>query len=225
MRHCLVLMTSVFFLSATQAVAIDFSVGNKAQLLCQKSGWLPTGEQNSLDRDRTLFKFIGKSCGRKLTTVSEATNIHNHFKRDGASRLRNYVYSGQMWVDESGGGIGVTLYSNYPREDAYYRLRRTPNSSFEMTLHPDERSFSEGDTQLDVTPEPGKWYKFKIWAKTQRNLTKVRSKVWEAGTKAPKLWQSIVIDDGADRRKKGAPGVWSMGTGLKRWRRLTVRRR
>lgn len=211
------------FVFTTPCQAIDFSPGNKALLLSEKSGWLPTGEGNSLIRDRTLFQFLGKGNRRTLNTVSEAVNIHNHFKKDGAARLKNYVYTGQMRVADSGGGVGVTFYSKYPKSDTYYRLRRTPNSSFEIEPH--GTTITEGSTDLGVTPLPNIWYNFKVLVKTSRNLTTVRAKVWQAGTKQPRLWQVVCIDDSDTRIRQGAPGIWSMGSDLKSWRRLAIRKR
>jgi hypothetical protein len=223
MKHLLkACIAALCFLVAAPASAIDFAPGEAANLLSEKNGWYPSGEDNSLETDRTLYQFTGKGKNRTIHTVSTLTNIHNHFKKDGAGRLRNYVYSGQMRVEDSDGGIGVTFYSKYPKSDTYYRLRRI-NGNFH--IYPHGTTITEGDTSTNVSPDPNQWYNFKISVRTSRAQTTMKAKIWLAGEKQPRLWQVICLDDSETRIKQGAPGVWSMGPGTKSWRRLKVRRR
>lgn len=221
-RYRFIVCIFLLFTFATPGFALDFSPGQAAELLSEKGGWFPTGGNNSLEKDRTLFQFTGRGNARTIHTVSTLTNIHNHFKKDGAGRLRNYVYTGQMRVSEESGGIGVTFYSKYPKSDTYYRLRRI-NGDFHIYPHGTE--ITEGDVSTGVTPEANVWYNFKVSVRTARSQTTIRAKVWPATERQPRLWQVICIDDSETRIKQGAPGIWSMASGTKSWRRLKVRRR
>ena len=111
-------------LISTPLSAIDFESGVPADLLSERNSFLPTGPDNSLERDSTLFYFTGRGARTLLNTDSEETNIHNHFKNSGAGRLSNYTYRGQMRVSDVSAGIGITFHSKYPKADEYYRLRR-----------------------------------------------------------------------------------------------------
>lgn len=215
------LATCVLFVGG--AHALDFTNGNAAFLLDEKRGWFGTGSPNLLEKDPTLFQFTGKRRNRQIHTTSEAVNIHSHFVRSGARRLRNYVYKGQMRVNEEDAGIGVTFYSNYPKSDTYYRLRRYNGGSFTIVPHATE--ITQGETDTGVTPEVDAWYNFKISVNTSRKHTKIRAKVWRAGEKQPRLWQVVCIDSSETRIKRGAPGLWSMADGTKSWRRLAVKKR
>ena len=109
----------LLILPATMVSALDFQIGEKAYLLSEKSGWFPTGADNSLTKDVTLFQFLGKGLKRTINTNSTLTNIHDHYRRDQAGRLKNYLYTGQMMIDDADGGIGVTFYSKYPKQNVY----------------------------------------------------------------------------------------------------------
>lgn len=218
----LILSLVLILTTALSSAAIDFTTGVPADLLSERRGWLPTGENNSLERDRTLFYFSGRGTGTLLNTDSELTNIHNHFKNGGAGRLSNYTYRGQMRVSEESSGIGITFHSQYPNADEYYRLRRYNTGSFHIAPHPDgyELVCENGDTE--VVPQPDTWYKFKISVQTRRQKTVIRAKIWELGTAQPRVWQAICEDQNSPNYRRGKPGVWSMGPGTKSWRKLQI---
>ena len=54
-------------------------------------------------------------------------------------------------------GIGVTLYSDYPNSDAYYRLRQYGDRSFHIAPHPDGTIFCLGDRDTGVRPRVNHW--------------------------------------------------------------------
>ncbi|WKZ57254.1 MAG: hypothetical protein QY326_00920 [Bdellovibrionota bacterium] len=196
--------------------------GEELLLINKLRDFVSTGPDNSLDRVPALFSISGGASRKILSTSSEETNIHSHYRKPGAARLRNYTYSGEMRILDSGGGIGVTFYSDYPRSDTYYRLRMYGGGSFHIEPHPDGEYTLSGSLDSGVTPVAGIWQKFKIIVRTSRARTTIRAKVWPRGSQPPPTWHVDVVDEGANRILKGKPGVWSMGSGAKEWRNLRV---
>lgn len=191
-------------------------------LLDSTRSLIATGADNSLERDASLFTIGGPRTNRTLATSSELTNIHAHTKKRSLVRLRNYTYSGEMRIVDEGGGVGVTFHSDYPRSDTYYRLRMYGGGSFHIAPHPDDQYTLEGTTDSNVVPTAGVWHKFRIVVRTARTRTNVRAKIWPLGTSAPTAWQITMSDSGENRIRRGKPGAWSMGNGVKEWRKLKV---
>ncbi len=217
-------MTLVALVIPGGVFAIDFESGKSEGLLESRRDWFSTGADNSLQREGGLFRLASKRRAKQLYTASEDTNVHAHIRGSSAKRLRNYTYSGQMKIVEDGGGIGVTFHSQYPREDAYYRLRRYAGSpSFHIAPH--GTSVSSGEIDSGVNPSGGEWYSFKVLVRTFRTRTRIRAKVWSRNQGIPGQWQVDTIDESDTRIRRGRPGVWSMGTGRKLWRKLKVRSR
>jgi hypothetical protein len=128
-----------------------------------------------------------------------------------------------MMITKPGGGIGVTLLSDYPNSDSYYRLRRYRGSSFHLAPHPDGTvTMSGGTTNTGVAPLPNLWYLFKIEVWDTGVRTEVRAKIWLDGDPEPAEWQVDSYDDHANRITVGTIGLWSMGPGAKYWADLRV---
>ena len=76
------------------------------------------------------------------------------------AKTADYRYTGRMYITDSGGGVGVTFYSDYPNTDTYYRLRRfgtTGNASFHLNSHGAD---VEGTHDTGVIPTINTWYRF-----------------------------------------------------------------
>jgi hypothetical protein len=118
-------------------------------------------------------------------------------------------------------GIGVTIYSDYPRSDSYYRLRRFGGNSFHIASHPDASVTCTGRTDSEVVPEPGIWYRFRYQGFAERSGTRLRARVWREDEEEPSRWQIDCVDAAA-HRVHGSPGLWAMGPGVKVWDDLGV---
>jgi hypothetical protein len=127
-----------------------------------------------------------------------------------------------MRADNPAGGIGVTFLSDYPKSDAYYRLRQYDGGEFHIAPHPHGREVSAGNTGTGVVPRSGVWYRFRISVAESDASTEIQAKVWEDGTPEPADWQVDCYDSSPDRRRHGTFGVWSMEPGGHYWDRLTV---
>jgi len=99
-----------------------------------------------------------------------------------------------MMIADSGGGIGVTFFSENPLADAYYRLRRNASKPGFHTA-PHGKSVS-GDKDTGLTPIANVWDQFRI-------------QVEDTGT------QTEVYDVSPARLTAGTIGLWSMGSGNK----------
>ena len=128
-----------------------------------------------------------------------------------------------MSISDWGGGVGVTLYSDYPRSDTYYRLRRYNGGTgaFHLAPHASGPVTCQGSTDTGVVPAPGGWYSFRFRARAEGGGTRLRARVWVKGGVEPSAWQVDCLD-AAGTYQNGLPGVWSMGGGLKLWDDLQV---
>jgi hypothetical protein len=188
------------------------------------TGWMDTARKNSmLEADELFAVQRAPGGGRALATSSTYTNIHSHFLADGSESWSDYELRGRMFIADKNGGIGVTLYSDYPNSDTYFRLRR----------HVWQRSFGiyphfEGDLQCNgsnvtgVRPRPATWYRFRFRAEADADATRLRAKVWADSEAEPDAWQVDCHASGPESPVAGAPGVWSMGRGAKHWDDLEV---
>lgn len=217
----LILSAICFTLWVDAASALDFEKGERAQLLSEPRRWVSTDSGNSLEKNPFLFLF--RKRARRVATDSEQVNIHSHYRGKGG-RLRNFIYTGLMKIRDEDGGIGVTFLSDYPREDTYYRLRRFSGSpSFHIAPHGTE--ITSGETDSGVTPQAGKWYRFKVRVRVTRSATRIWAKVWKKNRKQPRQWQIDCRDSSDTRLRRGRAGIWSMGSDVKSWRRLAVKPR
>ena len=130
-----------------------------------------------------------------------------------------YEYSGRMMMTASSGGIGMTILSQYPNRDAYYRFRRYGNNSFHIAPH---GTSIYGDTDTRVVPVPNVWYLFRIWVQDTGTRTEILAKVWPEGAAEPIEWQVDAYDDTMSRLVSGTFGVWSYSYGSKYWDDISV---
>jgi len=187
-------------------------------------GWLDTNRANSLREAPELFEtFALTDGGVAFGTQSTDGNIHSHLVVAGSSGWTAYEFSGAMSKADPKGGIGVTVYSDYPRSDSYYRLRIGASSpgGFHLAPHPDGAVDCQGSTSSGVVAQAGAWYRFRFQAQPEGSGTRLRARVWEEGSGEPGGWQIDCLDP-AGTYQAGAPGVWSKGEGIKLWDDLVV---
>jgi hypothetical protein len=185
------------------------------------SGWVDTGANNSLSENDSLFKVFDQSGNRVFGTTSTLANIHSHLRTPSIGTVNWYQYSGRMRITNAAGGIGVTFFSQYPDQDAYYRLRRYADGtgSFHLNNH---GTTVAGTTDTAVVPVANAWYNFKIQVQDTGTRTEILAKVWQNGKAEPAGWQINAYDDSATRLQGGTIGLWSFGTGSKHWDDLQV---
>ena len=147
--------------------------------------WLDTGPQNSMVEDDTLFRVFDLNGENVFGTTLTQTNIHSHYMGTGVDAFSSYEYTGSMMITAANGGIGVTFLSQYPTEDAYYRLRRHGSNSFHISPH---GTTIRGKTDTGVVPVPNVWYRFVIIVEDTETRTEIRAKVWPDGTTEPADW-------------------------------------
>lgn len=157
------------------------------------SGWVDTMASNSLMADDTLFQVAGVSGTMAFGTTSTAANIHSHYLGSGGP-TGDYRYTGRMYLTDSGGGIGVTFYSDYNNSDPYYRLRRYgsgSNAAFHLSAH---GATVEGTHDTGLIPSVNTWYRFIVEVEDVGTGTAIRVKVWADGTTEPTAWQIETTD-------------------------------
>lgn len=189
------------------------------------AGWIDTRPYNQMSTDSKLFKVMSLSGNLVYGTTSTSLNIHSHFATRESAEWTSYEVRGRMRISHPDGGIGVTALSQYPREDAYYRVRRNKGSTtaaFHISPHPGDRAIACSSAKSAVTPLPNLWYRFRFQVVPQSANTVVRAKVWSDGAGEPSTWQMDCADTSPDRLVRGVPGVWSMGPGVKYWDDLQV---
>jgi hypothetical protein len=189
---------------------VDFSQGGA-------SDWIDTQSNNSLTQDDSLF-FVENVAGNPtLTTQSTQTNIHSHYAGN-PSAFSNVQLSGRLAIDHADAGIGVTLYSQYPNSDHYYRLKRDPGLPFGLSAHTSGGpGISCAAASTGVIPKVGKWYDFELIVEDAGNQNRISASIWERGTSKPGSPQAVCSDSSSGRPGSGKFGVWSMGAGQKFW--------
>jgi hypothetical protein len=181
--------------------------------------WYDSAANNSMAQDDSLFEVFDLSGDKAFGTNSTETNIHSHYMGAGSENFTGYRYSGRMMISNASGGVGVTICSQYPAADEYYRLRRHGNKAFHLSPHGTTLS---GDTTTGVVPQANTWYQFIIEAENVGASTQVRAKVWQEGTLEPAAWQADAVDSSGGRLAAGTFGLWSYTYGSKYWDDLIV---
>ena len=188
----------------------------------QPLDWMDTAAGNSLEENDALFEVLDLGGEKVFGTASTATNIHSHYVGAALEDLSHYEYSGRMMITNSSGGVGVTFFSQYPLEDAYYRLRRySGKPAFHIAPHGTGIS---GDIDTGVVSEENTWYQFRIQVEDAGAQTEIRAKVWADGEGEPAEWQVQAYDATSSRLISGTVGLWSMYRGEKYWDELSVTR-
>lgn len=185
-------------------------------------GWLDTGADNSLTESDGLFGVLDSSGNRVFGTSSDLINIHSHVVSTGADQWSSYGLQGRMLITDANAGVGVTMYSQYPRADVYYRLRRQDSEAFEISPHPNGTALSCSAPSTGVVPAANAWYRFRFEVAASGSSNVVRARVWREGTSEPTSWQASCSDTRSSRPTRGTIGVWSMRSGQKLWDDLTV---
>ena len=117
-------------------------------------------------------------------------------------------------MDHPDAAIGVTTYSGYPTEDAYYRVGRESGGSFRFTGRPGI-ACSTADSGL--TPAAGEWIRFEIDVVDEDVQNRIRAKLWRQSEPEPSTPQIECVDSRSTRPTQGTFGVWSAGPGTKYW--------
>lgn len=183
--------------------------------------WLDTADgssTNAADGSFTVFDLGGELA---LGTESELMNIHSHLQgAQDVLSLSAYEFRGRLLINDSNGGVGVTVFSDYPNSDTYYRLRRYGSqASFQLSHHGSNLS---GQLDTGVTPLANVWYQFAVRVEDSGDETIVSAKVWAEGQEEPSSWQAEGRSSGASRIMSGTVGLWSFGSGGKFWDDLRV---
>jgi hypothetical protein len=188
--------------------------------------WLDTGADYSLAQGQALFEVSEIGGNSVFGTTSTASDIHSHYVGPGNALWTGYEYSGCVMITHPRGGVGVTLLSDYPNSDSYYRLwrgDRPGGASFHISRHPDGLDILSGTTDTSVAPSQNAWYRFRIAVTDTGSETRIRAKVWPKDSAEPADWQADCTDDHGSRLTTGTVGLWSTGQGAKYWDDLGVK--
>lgn len=186
-------------------------------------GWLDTDARNSLTETNHFMAMELEDGEVVLGTDSNDINIHSHYVQDGSAAWTHYEMSGMLAQTDIIGGVGVTLYSDYPNSNAYYRLRTYRGKNFHLSAHGDGRRDCKREfADTGVSPEAGRWFNFRLQAFSEGLGTRVQAKVWPDGSVEPSQWQASCLYTTAPL-SAGSPGVWSMGMGSSFWDNLVVK--
>lgn len=180
--------------------------------------WFSTGPNNSLSEDDSIFRIDNLDGNQVLATSTTSNNFHSHYMGEGSAGWAEYQLSGRFRSDASAGSIGVTVYSQYPNEDGYYRLRSWSDSDFELEPHGSVAACAQ--SSLGVPPERNKWLRFRIQVSLVDGNNEVKAKIWTDDAVEPD-WQATCVDPNPTYRA-GTIGVWGGRAGNKYWDDLEV---
>jgi hypothetical protein len=189
------------------------------------SGWIDTGPGTTRGADDSLFAVARVKGNRTLSTESELSDIHSHYLTAESPTWTHYEFRGRMRIDDPEGGVGVTVLSQFPGRDAYYRLRRSASAAegeFALAPRPEGYAVRCESPSSGVKALKKRWYRFRVQVAAEDGETLIRAKVWRRSHEEPRRWQIECVDDSPTRLVQGAPGVWSAGPGAKHWDDLKV---
>jgi hypothetical protein len=189
------------------------------------TGWLDTGPGATRGVDDSLFAVARVKRNRTLTTESELPDIHSHYVTAESQGWTHYEFRGRMRIDDPDGGVGITVLSQFPNRDAYYRIRRNASAAegeFIMSPRPEGYAVRCESSSTGVKPGKKRWYRFRVQVAAEDGKTLIRAKVWRGVRPEPAKWQVECVDDSPTRLLQGVPGVWSAGPGAKHWDDLRV---
>jgi len=181
--------------------------------------WYDSAANNSTAEDDALFETMSIAGQVAFGTSSAESNIHSHYVGLGSEFWSNYRVTGRIRISSNGAGIGVTVLSDYPYQDAYYRIRRFDTNDFHLDPH---GTTVEGDISSGVVPISNTWYQFIIEVEDTGGRTNIRAKVWPETDSEPSNWQIDAWDESATRLTEGTIGIWSFRSGIKFWDDLRV---
>ncbi len=176
-------------------------------------GWFDTDINRSLLENDSIFKVLAVGSDSSFGTVGNLPNVHSHYVVPPSEQWSNYELTGRMRMSDADSGLGVTLFSQYPNDGRYYRLRRYAGTGF--VLHPFGTPITAGDIETGVVPVSNQWYRFKAQIEDGAGVTKIRARVWGDGATEPTQWQIQCEDSSATRLTQGTFGVWTHGVGAK----------
>jgi hypothetical protein len=189
----------------------------------EPAGWLDTAPYNGLNESDSLFHMGMVDAQGVLMTTLPYTNIHSHVIPGDIDEWFDYEYSGRMRKSHANGGFGVTVYSQYPSSDTYYRIHSHSSSvAFQLENH-GAGGISCNAANTGVTPVAGSWYAFRIRVETLASETVLSASVWPEGSAEPGSWQVECSDASPGRLTRGTVGVSAIGPGEKYWDELEIK--
>lgn len=221
--------TNPITLTLTSSHVVTATFANTAQLFTNFDSdtlnsdpinWLDTEANSSLIENDALFKVVSVDGEHTLGTASTASDIHAHYVRLGSDTFTDYTYTGRMQLSDSNGSLGVTVLSQYPTQNAYYRLGRNGGTG-SFSIVPVGTAVT-GVTNTGIVPTVGTWYRFVVQVNDTGSQTEINAKVWPDSDPEPAAWQATAVDNTANRLTMGTFGVWSSGAGSKYWDELAL---
>lgn len=171
--------------------------------------WNETDYENALTF-ADLFDNEAFSGFAATYSIPEDYNAHSHYGATEAASWSDYTYSGKLYRASSTIGIGVTVYSDYPNSDTYYRLRvNGTTSSWDLNGHPDSGGSPITDTYSGPNPTLNEVF-FKVKVTNESGQVRVQAKVWDGGEEnEPGAWNLEAVDTDAGRPTSGTIGLWT----------------
>jgi RHS repeat-associated protein len=117
----------------------------------------------------------------------------------------NLDFSGRFFRTDTGTRLGLEFFSAVPDRDVYYLIALWPSS---MKL------FAGGAVADSAfTPDPGRWYRFRVLAQAIGNATLIQARFWPDGTLEPQAFSLFAVDSSPGRLARGRIGIWAAGRG------------
>ena len=144
-------------------------------------------------------------------TNNQVTPRVTTFVGPGAASLSDYELNGRMQYLSGSDEIGVMVLSGYPSADTGYLLRSVAGGNFEVVGR--GTSITSGVSVSSVPSDDDIWFHYRIEVSDEGTQTRIRARVWQAGTVEPLIWQIDCVDNSGTRRTAGSFGGWGRGPG------------
>jgi PKD repeat protein len=145
-------------------------------------------------------------------TYSGSAIVYSTYAIPDWSVWQDYEYSGRLWLTDTAGEVGATIYSRYPANEQERYVLRSEDSSGHFVL---EGGDLPSAVDTGVTIQANTWFRFRILVETLADRVRLKAKVWPHSQSEPTTWQATAEDTGAGRISAGAVGLRTWGAGQK----------
>jgi hypothetical protein len=187
------------------------------------AAWIDSAPGAAAPGDATLFETTRLSDGSMaFGAAASVGDIHSHLDASGAGSWSSYEYSGRIESDLSVGRAGVTVLSQYPDAQFYYRLARVGAAYSVVKRGGDGTLTCAGSASTGVIPSARAWLRFRVRVTRFDGRNRVRASLWPDGGSAPSNWQADCWDSAPEGNATGRVGLFSWGNAGNHWDDLRV---
>ena len=185
--------------------------------------WVDSAPGQLAPGDATEFETAQLGGNMVYAAAASSAEIYSHLDAAGAGSWSSYEFTGRLESDALAGAIGVTVLSQYPESQFFYRLSSAAGGAFALDKRGGAAALTcAGSASTGVSAAAGQWLRFALTATRFADRNRVRATVWPDGTEQPSTPQVDCWDAASESESSGRIGLYSLGSGGNHWDDLAV---